>query len=94
MSFIDTEVILSRTAKAEFNSSRKPKGDHREVALPAKRRFKQTPPPPIEIEQTFVVYKRRDGTKVAILATFIAPESWTSLGVVDAFSAEEALKLI
>lgn len=50
MSFVDTEVALSRSDKALVNGCRKPKGDHREIALPAKRRFKQVSPPPIEIE--------------------------------------------
>jgi len=50
MSFVDVLVVLSREEKAAVNGARKPKGDHREVAAPAKRRFKQVPPPPIEIE--------------------------------------------
>ena len=68
----------------------------RQTQKPAKgiKHPKQVAPPPIEVEQTFVIYQRRDGVFVAILATFKAPESWTSIGMVDAYSADEALAMI
>lgn len=65
-----------------------------QVKKPAKQHPKQVAPPPVEVEQTFVIYKRRDGVFVAILATFKAPEAWTFIEAVDAYSADEALRML
>lgn len=92
MSFIETEVVLSRSEKAAFNSARKPKGDHREVARPQK--FKHQRPPEIIVDSPFIVYMKRDGTKIALEPTLMAPESWVSLGLVEASSREEACLLV
>lgn len=92
MSFIDTEVVLARSEKAAFNSSRKPKGDHREVARPAK--WKHQSKPAIVIDEPFIVYKKRDGSKIALKPSLMAPEAWVSLGMVEASSPEEAVLLV
>lgn len=72
MSFVDVLAVLSREEKASVNGARRPKGDHREVAMPAKKRFKQTPPPPIEVEEDlprFQIWRKNEsGATTWVLA--------------------------